>query len=67
MNEAVFVIQFPLKGASEKLGGQDLAKHFMGKRIRASGKMGRIIFSSTPETRPGIYLRDVEQIKIISD
>ena len=67
MDEAIFVVQFPLKGAAEKLRVQDLAKHFMGKRIRASGKVGRIIFSSTPETRPGIYLRDVEQIKIISD
>ena len=67
IDEAVFVVQFPLKGATEKLGVQNLAKHFMGKRIRTSGKVGRIIFSSTPETRPGIYLRDVEQIKIISD
>ena len=67
MDEAVFVVQFPLKGATEKLGVQDLAKHFIGKRIRTSGKVGRIIFSSTPETRPGIYLRDAGQIKIISD
>ena len=66
-DEAVFVVQFPLKGAADKLEVQDLAKHYMGKRIRTSGKVGRIFFSSTPETRPGIYLRDAGQIKIISD
>ena len=67
MDDGVFVVQFPIKGAAEKLGVKNLVEHFTGKHIRVTGKVGRIIFSSIPETRPGIYLRDVEQIKIISD
>jgi len=65
MDEGVFVVQFPIKGAAERLGVKNLVEHFAGKHIRVTGKVRRVIFSSTPETRPGIYLPDAGQVKII--
>jgi hypothetical protein len=67
MNDGVFVVQFPIKGAAEKLGVKNLVEHFTGKHIRVTGKVGRVIFSSTAETRPGIYLPDVGQVEIIKE
>ena len=67
MDDGVFVVQFPIKGAAERLGVENLVEHFTGKHIRVTGKVGRVIFSSTPETRPGIYLPDVGQVEIIKE
>ena len=65
MDEGGVVVQFPIKGAAERLGVKNLVEHFVGKHIRVTGKVRRVIFSSTPETRPGIYLPDAGQVKII--
>ena len=67
IDDGVFVVQFPIKGAAERLGVKNLVEHFTGKHIRVTGKVGRVIFSSTPETRPGIYLPDVGQVEIIKE
>lgn len=59
-----FVLHLTDKAVT-KLRIQDLEKHFLGKRVRVTGKVKKIIFSSFPETRPGISVDDPENIELV--
>lgn len=48
-----------------KIAAKDLERHFVGKKIRATGKVEKITFSSFEETRPGISIGDASQIMIV--
>lgn len=61
-----FVIHLTDK-AVLKLAADDLEKHFLGKKIRATGKVAKVVFSSTSETRPGITIDDAANIKFADE
>jgi hypothetical protein len=64
-DQKAFVVHFAAKKARDRLGVKDLAKHFAGKRIRVTGKVKKVILSSIPQTRPGIWVDDPRMITII--
>jgi hypothetical protein len=47
------------------LAVKDLEKYFLGKKVRATGKVEKTVFSSIPQTRPGIVVDDAALIEVV--
>jgi hypothetical protein len=61
-DRGAFIVHLTQKAVT-KLAVQDLEKHFLGKKVRATGKVEKTVFSSFPETRPGIVVDDAALIE----
>lgn len=64
-NERVFVVHLSADAVGDS-SQQELESMFVGKRIRVSGKVEKMPFS-TPHTRPGIRIEVLENIRVIQD
>jgi hypothetical protein len=51
----------------KRLGVKDMEKHFEDKIIRATGRVGSVVMSSQPITRPGITVDAAENIQIVEE
>lgn len=63
-DKQAFVIHLTDKAVA-KLEAKDLEKHFLGKKIRVTGEVEKTVFSSIPQTRPGIVVDDPLRIQIV--
>ena len=62
-NAGAFVVHLS-EEVVQQFGGHDLNRWFKGKSIRVTGVVEPIVFSSIPETRPGIRVVDVKMLEI---
>lgn len=56
-DKGLFVVHLTDKAVA-KLNGKDLEKHYLGQKIRVTGKVGLIIFSTITKNGTGIFVDD---------
>ena len=59
----VFAVHLTEK-AVKKLGNKDLKELYLGKKIRVTGKVQGVVFSSAARTCPGIFVDDPDNVTI---